>query len=92
MSAAPAAPAIRDFLINGWMQTLRQPDVRDHAHQILLGWARAAHEGRLNRTTTFGILTDVRNAHTPLDAMFPLPIREPRPRRQGSDRSALRPG
>ncbi|MFD6835175.1 hypothetical protein [Streptomyces diastaticus] len=69
MSAAQAAPAIRDFLINGWMQTLRQPDVRDHAHQILLGWARAAHEGRLNRTMTFGILTDVRNAHTPLDAM-----------------------
>ncbi|MFD3641512.1 hypothetical protein [Streptomyces griseus] len=69
MSAAQVAPAIRDFLINGWMQTLGQPDVRDHAHQILLGWARAAHEGRLDRTTTFGILTDVRNAHTPLDAM-----------------------
>ncbi|MFF9653294.1 hypothetical protein [Streptomyces sp. NPDC014622] len=69
MSAAQATPAIRDFLINGWMQTLRQPDVRDHAHQILLGWARAAHEGRLDRTATFGILTDVRNAHTPLDAM-----------------------
>ncbi|MFJ2136416.1 hypothetical protein ACIOMQ_37385 [Streptomyces sp. NPDC087845] len=69
MSAAQAAPAIRDFLINGWMQTLRQPDVRDYAHQVLLGWARAAHEGRLNRTATFGILTDVRNAHTPLDAM-----------------------
>ncbi|MEU9850076.1 hypothetical protein [Streptomyces sp. NPDC047985] len=69
VSAAQATPAIRDFLINGWMQTLRQPDVRDHAHQILLGWARAAHEGRLDRTATFGILTDVRNAHTPLDAM-----------------------
>lgn len=67
--AAQAAPAIRDFLINGWMQTLRQPDVRDDAHQVLLGWARAAHEGRLDRTATFGILTDVRNAHTPLDAM-----------------------
>ncbi|MGW3660474.1 hypothetical protein ACWD6R_34650 [Streptomyces sp. NPDC005151] len=69
MSAAQAAPAIRDFLINGWMQTLRQPDVRDYAHQVLLGWARAAHEGRLDRAATFGILTDVRNAHTPLDAM-----------------------
>ncbi|BCM70403.1 MULTISPECIES: hypothetical protein [Streptomyces] len=69
VSAAQAAPAVRDFLINGWMQTLRQPDVRDDAHQVLLGWARAAHEGRLDRTATFGILTDVRNAHTPLDAM-----------------------
>ncbi|MDQ0784510.1 hypothetical protein [Streptomyces sp. B3I8] len=69
VSAAQVAPAVRDFLINGWMQTLRQPDVRDDAHQVLLGWARAAHEGRLDRTATFGILTDVRNAHTPLDAM-----------------------
>jgi hypothetical protein len=69
VSAAQAVPAVRDFLINGWMQTLRQPDVRDDAHQVLLGWARAAHEGRLDRTATFGILTDVRNAHTPLDAM-----------------------
>ncbi|MFJ8275575.1 hypothetical protein ACIQ8G_35785 [Streptomyces sp. NPDC094154] len=69
VSAAQATPAIRDFLIHGWMQTLRQPDVRDYAHQVLLAWARAAHEGRLDRTVTFGILTDVRNAHTPLDAM-----------------------
>ncbi|MFE1265613.1 hypothetical protein ACFW5X_34525 [Streptomyces albogriseolus] len=69
MSAAQGTPVIRDFLISGWMQTLRQPDVRDHAHHVLLGWARSAHEGRLDRNTTFGILTDVRNAHTPLDAL-----------------------
>ncbi|MFI2410080.1 hypothetical protein [Streptomyces sp. NPDC018947] len=69
MAAAQVSPVIRDFLISGWMQTLEQADVRDRAYQVLLGWAKAAHEGRLESGTTFGILTDVRNAHTPVDAM-----------------------
>ncbi|GAA3145041.1 hypothetical protein GCM10017687_72460 [Streptomyces echinatus] len=69
MASAQVSPVIRDFLISGWMQTLEQADVRDRAYQVLLGWAKAAHEGRLESGTTFGILTDVRNAHTPVDAM-----------------------
>ncbi|MCX5278149.1 hypothetical protein [Streptomyces virginiae] len=69
ITAAQSSPKLRDFLITGWWATLEQPDVRERAHQVLLAWAQAIHEKRLDRTFTFGILTDVRNAHTPVDAM-----------------------
>ncbi|MFF2780985.1 hypothetical protein ACFVU3_39590 [Streptomyces sp. NPDC058052] len=69
ITTAQASPKIRDFLITGWWATLEQPGVREQAHQVLLAWARAVHEGHLDRDFTFGILTDVRNAHTPVDAM-----------------------
>ncbi|MFJ6505472.1 hypothetical protein [Streptomyces sp. NPDC091879] len=69
VSAAYTVPTVRDFLVSGWMQTLENTEVRDNAYQVLLGWAGAAYEGRLERNATFGILTDVRNAHTPVDAM-----------------------
>ncbi|MBW1595959.1 hypothetical protein [Streptomyces sp. JJ38] len=66
---ARTTPRILDFLIGGWSATLQQPDVREQAHRVLLGWARAVHEGQVDRDFTFKILTDVRNAHTPVDAM-----------------------
>lgn len=69
VTLAPHRPAIQDFLITGWMRTLQQPDVRDQAHQTLVDWARAVQEDRLERVTAFRILTDVRNAHTPVDAL-----------------------
>jgi len=60
---------IRDFLIDGWQTALQLTDVHEQAYRVLLGWAQAVHEGRLDREFTFGILTEVRNEHTPLDAM-----------------------
>ncbi|MFH8894233.1 hypothetical protein [Streptomyces sp. NPDC017949] len=69
ITAAQTSPKIRDFLITGWWNTLEQPDVRERAHQVLTAWAQAVYEDRLDRDFTFGILTDVRNAHTPVDAM-----------------------
>ncbi len=69
MPLAQAAPRIRDFFITGWGNTLQQPAVRDQAHDVLLSWARATYENRLERDFTFGILTDVRNGHQPVDAM-----------------------
>lgn len=66
---AQASPRVRDFLISGWWATLDQPDVRDWAHRVLLTWAQAVHQEQLDRNFIFGILTDVRNAHTPVDAM-----------------------
>ncbi|SNR69775.1 hypothetical protein [Actinomadura mexicana] len=66
---AQSAPQIRDFLITGWAATLQQPDVRDSAYRVLLAWAEAVHRGSLDRDVTFGILTEVRNLHTPVDAM-----------------------
>ncbi|OEJ36352.1 hypothetical protein BGK72_39005 [Streptomyces agglomeratus] len=69
ITTAQTSPKIRDFLITGWWATLEQPEVRERAHQVLLGWAQAVHENRLDRNFTFRILTDVRNAHTPVDAM-----------------------
>lgn len=60
---------IRDFLIYGWQTALQQTDVHEQAYRVLLGWAQAVHEGRLDREFTFGLLTEVRNEHTPLDAM-----------------------
>ncbi|WP_433371750.1 hypothetical protein [Streptosporangium sp. CA-115845] len=69
IAIAQASPKVRDFLINGWGKTLEQTDVRNQAYQVLLSWSRAIHENQLDRNFTFGILTDVRNAHTPVDAM-----------------------
>ena len=69
LTIAQGSPKIRDFLIDGWQATLQRTDVQEQAYQVLLGWAQAVHEGRLNREFTFGVLTEVRNEHTPLDAM-----------------------
>ncbi|MFJ9408914.1 hypothetical protein [Streptomyces sp. NPDC101393] len=69
ITIAQASPNIRDFLISGWYTTLEQPEVRERAHHVLVSWAQAVHEDRLSRDFTFGVLTDVRNAHEPVDAM-----------------------
>ncbi|MGW8398221.1 hypothetical protein ACWGLP_16255 [Streptomyces lydicus] len=69
IAIAQASPSIRDFLISGWHTTLKQSEVRERAHQVLVSWAQAVHEDHLNRDFTFGVLTDVRNAHEPVDAM-----------------------
>ncbi|GAA2630914.1 hypothetical protein GCM10010411_81080 [Actinomadura fulvescens] len=66
---AQGTPQVRDFLISGWATTLQQPDVRDAAYRVLLAWAEAVHRAWLDRDVTFGILTEVRNLHTPVDAM-----------------------
>jgi hypothetical protein len=62
-------PAIRDFLVVGWGAALEQTEVRVDAHRILVSWARAVHRRKLDRNLAFQVLTDVRNAHTPVDAM-----------------------
>lgn len=62
-------PQIRDFLISGWNQTLKHPDVREKSHNVLLAWSQAVHHRELDQKSTFGILTDVRDSHTPVDAM-----------------------
>lgn len=69
LTIAKGSPKIRDFLIDGWQATLQRTDVHEQAYQVLLGWAQAVHEERLDREFTFGVLTEVRNEHTPLDAM-----------------------
>ncbi|WP_371781780.1 hypothetical protein [Streptosporangium subroseum] len=69
IAIAQTSPRVRDFIISGWWRTLEQTDVREQAYQVLNAWAQAIHEDRLNRSFAFGILTDVRNAHTPVDAM-----------------------
>ena len=69
LTIAQGSPKIRDFLIDGWQATLQRTDVHEQAYQVLLGWAKAVHEGRLDREFTFGVLTEVRNEHTPLDAL-----------------------
>jgi hypothetical protein len=66
---AQTSPRVRDFLITGWQNTLKQPEVRDQAYQTLLAWAQAVHDEQLDTDFTFGVLTDVRNAHTPVDAL-----------------------
>ncbi|MGK5497566.1 hypothetical protein [Streptomyces sp. URMC 125] len=66
---AQTSPRVRDFLITGWQKTLGQPEVRDQAYQVLLAWAQAVHDEQLDMDFTFGVLTDVRNAHTPVDAL-----------------------
>lgn len=69
ITLAQVEPDLRDFLVTGWWATLKQVDVRENAHQTLLAWAQAVHEEQLDRDVTFSILTEVRNAHIPLDAM-----------------------
>ncbi|NWF25015.1 hypothetical protein HW130_01855 [Streptomyces sp. PKU-EA00015] len=69
INLAQTSPKIRDFLITGWQRTLERPEVRDRAYQVLLAWAQAIHEKNLDQVFAFGILTDVRNAHTPVDAL-----------------------
>ncbi|KAB2344819.1 hypothetical protein [Actinomadura rudentiformis] len=69
ITLAQGTPRVRDFLITGWAATLQQPDVRDGAYRVLLAWAEAVHRAWLDRDVTFGILTEVRNLHTPVDAM-----------------------
>ncbi|MFJ9702300.1 hypothetical protein [Streptomyces fradiae] len=66
---AQQSPAVREFLISGWSTTLEQSDVRDRAYLSLVSWAQAVHTKRLDRDFVFGILTAVRNAHEPVDAM-----------------------
>lgn len=67
---AQETPDVRDFLIRGWWTALQQPALRDQTYRSLLTWAQAAHAGQLERDFTFGILTEVRDQHTPLDAMY----------------------
>ncbi|MFC5182516.1 hypothetical protein [Actinomadura harenae] len=69
ITLAQSSPEIRDFLISGWAITLQQPEVREAAYRTLVNWSEAVHDSHLDRDFTFGLLTDVRNAHTPLDAM-----------------------
>ncbi|MEV7357514.1 hypothetical protein [Kitasatospora sp. NPDC091276] len=69
LTLARSEPQYRDFLIEGWRVTLSQHEVRDQAHDVLVAWARAAYDDRLDPQLIFELLTDVRNAHTPLDAM-----------------------
>ncbi|WP_164492546.1 hypothetical protein [Streptomyces sp. CNQ-509] len=67
---AQKSPDVRDFLISGWLAALRHPALREQTFRSLLTWAQAAHGGQLQRDFTFGILTEVRDQHTPLDAMY----------------------
>ncbi|MZE79354.1 hypothetical protein [Streptomyces xinghaiensis] len=69
ISLAGRSPKIRDFLITGWQKSLEQPEVSEQAYQVLLAWAQSIHQEQLDPAFTFGLLTDVRNAHTPVDAM-----------------------
>lgn len=69
MRLAQSQPQYRDFLVEGWQATLSQPEVRDQAYGVLLAWAQAAHENKADRAFTYDLLTEVRDAHTPLDAM-----------------------
>ncbi|MEV7426841.1 hypothetical protein [Streptomyces sp. NPDC091212] len=59
----------RDFLIEAWTTTLAHPSVRERAYTVLRAWARAVHTRSLDQDFVFALLTDVRNAHTPRDAM-----------------------
>jgi hypothetical protein len=49
--------------------TLDQDDVREQAYKVLLSWAQAAHQEEIDKDVAFSILAEVRNLHTPVDAM-----------------------
>ncbi|WP_326796959.1 hypothetical protein OG946_17155 [Streptomyces sp. NBC_01808] len=70
MALAQKTPEVRDFLISGWLAALHHTALREQTFSSLLTWAQAAHAGQLQRDLTFGILTEVRDQHTPLDAMY----------------------
>ncbi|GAA2507258.1 hypothetical protein GCM10010406_49800 [Streptomyces thermolineatus] len=70
VTSAQSFPPVRDFLITAWTRTLAHPAVRDRAYSVLLAWAQAVHDGHLDRVFTFELLTDIRNVHTPQDALF----------------------
>ncbi|WP_203664970.1 hypothetical protein [Actinocatenispora rupis] len=66
---AETQPQYRDFLIGGWRIALSLPEVTEDAYKTLVDWVNAAHDNRLKQGFIFELLVDVRNAHTPLDAM-----------------------
>ncbi|MFJ1551838.1 hypothetical protein, partial [Streptomyces sp. NPDC088246] len=69
LTRAQASPREREFLVEAWTTTLTHPAVRERAYTILVAWAQAVHDRRFDQDFVFSLLIDVRNAHTPRDAM-----------------------
>ncbi|MER7812946.1 hypothetical protein [Streptomyces sp900116325] len=69
LTRAQTSPRVREFLIEAWIATLAHPAVRERAYAVLVAWAHAVHEQKPQQDFVFALLTDVRNAHTPRDAM-----------------------
>lgn len=65
----PKLPTRARFLIEAWTTTLAHPAVRERAYTVLVAWAQAVHDQRFDQDFVFSLLADVRNAHTPRDAM-----------------------
>jgi hypothetical protein len=69
LNAGRFSSSLRDFLVSGWISSLRQDTLRERAHQVLLSWAGAVRDQILDRDFAFGILSSARDAHLPRDAM-----------------------
>ncbi|WP_157518977.1 hypothetical protein [Herbidospora mongoliensis] len=60
---------IHDFLVSGWATALSQPEVHRQAYTTLRTWASGVQAGWLDRDVTYGLLSEIRDAHTPIDAL-----------------------